>query len=326
MALVGRRDGRNFGYGRQLSYAGRQALEDLFAGGHFATVKAHSDRWQAFVRWCRSEDGPGYNDARQIDRQTLEDYVAYLRQQIQQGELCIATAQNRLSSVNRTLAALRGDQDVRIISPSQALGQQRCTIRMHTPDGQDQKQLQRLLQALVEQKHERVAAIVMLARTTGMRLREAILADLPRLHHEAKHLGRINIQDGTKGGRSGASAPRWITANEQVSTALMLADEVSPAGSRNLLDRDESYAVFLQRTVLPAREILHAYGLKGFHELRAAYACDRYEQLTGHAPPINGGQCYQANRKLDRHSRLQISNELGHNRIDVVSAYIGGRS
>lgn len=200
MALVGRRDGRNFGFGRQLSYAGWRALEDLFAGGHFATVKAHSDRWNAFVRWCRSEDGPGYNDARQIDRQTLQDYVAYLRQQIQQGDLCITTAQNRLSSVNRTLAALRGDQDVRIISPSQSLGQQRSTTRMRAPDGQDQQQVQRLLQVLVEQKHERVAAIVMLARNTGMRLREAILADLPRLHQEAIQLGRINIQDGTKGG------------------------------------------------------------------------------------------------------------------------------
>ena len=59
MALVGRRGGRNFGYGRQLSYAGPQALKDLFGGGHYGTVKAHSDRWQAFVRWCRSEDGPG---------------------------------------------------------------------------------------------------------------------------------------------------------------------------------------------------------------------------------------------------------------------------
>lgn len=59
MALVGRRDGRNFGYGRQLSFAGPLALKDLFGGGHYGTVKAHSDRWQAFVRWCRSEDGPG---------------------------------------------------------------------------------------------------------------------------------------------------------------------------------------------------------------------------------------------------------------------------
>lgn len=151
MALVGRRDGRNFGYGRQLSYAGPQALKDLFAGGHFATVKAHSDRWQAFVRWCRSEDGPGYNDARQIDRQTLQDYAVYLRQQIQQGELCIATAQNRLSSVNRTLAALRGDQDVRIASPSQALGQQRSNVRTHAPDGQDHQQVRRVIEALGEQ-------------------------------------------------------------------------------------------------------------------------------------------------------------------------------
>lgn len=153
MALVGRRDGRNFGYGRQLSYAGRQALGDMFAGGHFATVKAISNRWQAFVDWCRSEDGPGYNDARQIDRQTLQDYVAYLHQQLQQGELCIATAENRLSSVNRTLAALRGDQDIRIASPSQALRQHRSTVRKHAPDRQDPQQVRRVLQALVEQKY-----------------------------------------------------------------------------------------------------------------------------------------------------------------------------
>ncbi|WLH51221.1 integrase domain-containing protein [Pseudomonas tolaasii] len=325
MALVGRRDGRNFGYGRQLSYAGRQVLEDLFAGGHFATVKAHSDRWQAFVRWCRSEDGPGYNDARQINRQTLMDYAAYLRQQIQQGELCIATAQNRLSSINRTLAALRGDQDVKIINPSKALGHERSNVRTRAPDGQDHQHVQGLLQALFKHKHERVAAIVMLARTTGMRLREAILADLPRLHREAKHLGRINIQDGTKGGRSGASAPRWILANEKVNAALQLACAVSPAGGRNLLDRSESYATFLQRTVNPARKVLHMHGIKGFHELRAAYACERYEQLTGNAAPVNHGDNCHINRTLDQQARQQISLELGHYRIDVVSAYIGSQ-
>jgi len=165
-----------------------------------------------------------------------------------------------------------------------------------------------------------------LARTTGMRLREAILADLPRLHREAEHLGRINIQDGTKGGRSGASAPRWIVANEEVKAALQFARKASPPRSRNLLARDESYAAFLQRTLLPARETLHEQGLKGFHELRAAYACERYEQLTGHAAPVNGGHCYRIDRDLDQQARQQISLELGHNRIDVMSAYIGGRA
>lgn len=323
MALVGRRNGRNFGYGRQLSYAGRQALEDLFAGGHFATVKAHSDRWQAFVRWCRSVDGPGYNDARQIDRQTLDDYVAYLRQQIHQGELCIATAQNRLSSVNRTLAALRGDQDVQIVSPSQALRLRRSTVRINAPLGQEHQVLQRLLVTLMDQHQERVAAIVLLARATGMRLREAILANFPRLIREAERYGQINIQEGTKGGRSGARAPRWITSGDEVKKALQYAQAVSPTNSKNLLEPNECYGHFLQKIVLPARKTLQEHGVKGFHELRASYACDRYQQITGHLAPVNGGRCHKINRELDLLARLKIAVELGHKRIDITTAYIG---
>jgi site-specific recombinase XerD len=199
MALVGRRDGRNFGYGRQLSYAGPQALRDLFGGGHYGTVKAHSDRWQAFVRWCRSEDGPGFNDARQIVRQTLLAYARHLRQQVEQGELAIATAQNRLSSVNRTMAALRGDQYVKVPSPSRELGMQRTSVRRSVPQGQDREHVKRVVEVLCAHQQPRAAAIAQLARATGMRLREAILADLPRLKREAEQYGKINIQDGTKG-------------------------------------------------------------------------------------------------------------------------------
>ena len=213
MALVGKRDGRNFGYGRQMSYAGPQALKDIFGGGHYGTVKAHSDRWQAFVRWCRSEDGPGFNDARQIDRQTLLDYAGYLRQQVERSAIGIATAQNRWSSVNRTMAALRGDQHVRVVSPGKALGMRRTSVRQSVPQGQDREHVKRIVDILCEHQMQRAAAIVHLARAAGMRLREAILADLPRLQREVEQLGRINIQDGTKGGRSGASAPRWITVD-----------------------------------------------------------------------------------------------------------------
>jgi hypothetical protein len=158
-----------------------------------------------------------------------------------------------------------------------------------------------------------------------MRLREAILADLPRLQREAGQLGKINIQDGTKGGRSGASAPRWIAVTDQIRGALDRAWEASPCRSRNLLAPNESYKEFTQAIVRPARDILHERGLKGFHELRAAYACERYEQLTGFPAPVNGGRGHRENRELDQHARKQISLELGHNRIEVVSAYIGGR-
>lgn len=326
MALVGRRDGRNFGYGRQLSYAGPQALKDLFGGGHYGTVKAHGDRWQAFVRWCRSEDGPGFNDARQIDRQTLLDYAGYLRHQVEQGELAIATAQNRLSSVNRTIAALRGDQYVKVPSPSKSLGMRRTSVRRSVPQGQDREQVKRIVEVLCENQQPRAAAIAQLARVTGMRLREAILADLPRLKREAKQFGKINIQDGTKGGRSGASAPRWITVDNHIVDALKFAEQVLLDGSCNLLAPNESYLDFVQGIVRPARDIIHKHDLKGFHELRAAYACERYEKITHYPAPINGGHCYQLDRRLDQEARVQISYELGHGRIDVVSAYIGGRT
>lgn len=75
---------------------------------------------------------------------------------------------------------------------------------------------------------------------------------------------------------------------------------------RNLLAPDESKD-FLQAVVRPAREILHENGLKGFHELRAAYACERYEQLTGFPAPVNGGRVHGEDRELDQRARQQIS-------------------
>lgn len=65
--------------------------------------------------------------------------------------------------------------------------------------------------------------------------------------------------------------------------------------------------------------------LKGFHELRAAYARERYEQLTGVTAPVNGGRDHREDRELDQHVRQQISHELGHNCIGVASSYIGVR-
>jgi hypothetical protein len=296
------------------------------AAGHYGTVKVHSDRWQAFVRWCRSEDGPRFNDARQIDRQTLRNYAEHLRHHVEQGELAITTAQNRLSRVNRTMAALRGDQYVKVPNPSKALGIRRTSVRCSVPQGQDCEQVTWIVDVPCEHQQPRAAAIVQLARTTGMRLREAILADLRRLKREAEHHGKINIQDGTKGGRGGAIAPRWIRADDHIRDALKYAAQTSPDDSCNLLAPNESYLDFQQRVVRPARDILHQHNLKGFHELRAAYACERYKQITHHYAPINGGNCFQLDRHLDQQAREKISYELGHGRIDVISAYIGGRT
>jgi len=136
-------------------------LRDFFGSGHYATVKAHSDRWLAFVRRCRSEDGPGFNVARQIDRKTLLTYAEYLRQQVEQGAIGLATAQNWLSSVNRAMAALRGDQSVKVPSPSMALGMRRTSVRRSVPQGQNHEHVKRIVDVLCEHQMPSVAAIVL---------------------------------------------------------------------------------------------------------------------------------------------------------------------
>ena len=63
----------------------------------------------------------------------MADYAAYLRDMVVRGDLAVSTAQNRLSSVNRTMAALRGDQCVKLPSPSKALGMKRTGVRHSVP-------------------------------------------------------------------------------------------------------------------------------------------------------------------------------------------------
>ena len=73
-----------------------------------------------------------------------------------------------------------------------------------------------------------------------------------------------------------------------------------------------------------ARELVQAATGGGLHDLRAAYACARYQHLTGHAAPCTGAAIQDKDR--DAAARLAISEELGHGRADVTSEYLGGRS
>jgi hypothetical protein len=172
---------------------------------------------------------------------------------------------------------------------------------------------------------DRAAALVGLAREFGMRLREASLANLDRLSREAQSLGRINIQEGTKGGRE---APRWveITSATQLQ-ALTAAIDARPGGSQNLVGPDEQLKNFFSGEIDAARAYLKDAGIEKIHDLRAAYACERYQELTGHeAPVIRDPADPGPDRDTDTAVRMQISEELGHGREDVVSAYIGGKS
>jgi hypothetical protein len=68
---------------------------------------------------------------------------------------------------------------------------QRTTVRTTAPQGQDRQRV-KCIAGILREIHPRAAAILLLARATGMRLREAVLADLIRLNREANRKRSIN--------------------------------------------------------------------------------------------------------------------------------------
>ena len=64
--------------------------------------------------------------------------------------------------------------------------------------------------------------------------------------------------------------------------------------------------------------------LSSLHGLRHAYAQKRYEELTGWECPATGGPSSKSlsleQRELDHEARLNISQELGHEREQVTAA------
>ncbi len=308
---------RNFGWGRKMAWAGRQALNHAYGGGHYATVAAHASRWGEFARWAKEQ---GIRDARDVTREVLERYGQHLAQKVEMGVMKTSYAQNLLSSANVTLSALRQDDRVRV-SPRELVGQ-RTTVRTDPPKGLDRDAVARAADALRERGHERAAAVIELARDLGLRMREASMLDAKSALRQAERTGRVDIREGTKGGR-GAFVERLVPVSDRAMETLRRAAEAQ-GEARNLIPTDNSWKEFRNHVHGVWREVRDEYGLGKIHDLRAAYACERYEELTGHkAPVLAGGRT--ASDEDDKAARKQISYELGHGRMDVASEYIGGR-
>lgn len=314
---------RNFGFGKQLAWAGHQALTDMYGQGHFGSVATHAGRWTQFCDWARTEQG--IRDARHIDQTVIEAYAAHLQARVAEETLSVSYAQNLLSTTNTTLEALRGDQKVRIASPAALVGR-RCLVRTEAPNGMDWQTVEALAIRLRRLKYRQAAAVILLARTFGVRLREAILGDLRLWLKQARERGAIDIREGTKGGR-GKEVERWVPVGEKGLATLDLALRISAelGCDHNLLKPDESFNDLVNNgEIHRARRHLQEFGIKGYHELRAAWACERYLQEAGCPAPVMLGDQI-ADPAVDAVARRIIARELGHDRIDVVAEYIGAR-
>jgi len=301
---------------RDASKAGRFALNEAARDGSmsYSTAATIGERWAQFVDWARSEEG-----VRWMEDYTREMAIAYgqeLAEKVEVGEMAAATAQNYVSAVN-TVMTLATQGQWESVSPTKDCGiAERSAIREEAPGALDRAAYGRALDAVREQVGERAAAAVDLMRELGLRSKEASVLDAKAAYAEALSRGAITVSEGTKGGRD-REVP--ITSEKQLD-ALSRASEAQ-GSDRSMIPADQTWKEWREGTLRDAREIVQSYTGGGLHDLRASYACERYESLTGHAAPVAGGEI--VDRDLEREAREQIAEELGHGRIDVTNEYLG---
>ena len=322
MALGSR---RNYGWGRSLAYAGLSALRFAFADGHYSTVHTHAQRFAQFANFARNEFG--VRDLAQADAQNLlESYARHLAARCDEQEraklnlkpISVAYATNLISSAQITMRVMTDDHSIRV-SPSRYVGK-RSHQRLEMPASMNEDAVDAAVAEMTARGHTRAAALTRLAAVLGVRRREASLANLDRLMCEAETHDWIQISDGTKGGRR---LERRIDMTPERHEALVAAIAARPAGSKNLLAKNESWVQFRDRVVKQGLRGLQRHQITGLRDLRAGYACRRYAQLAGQsAPCVGNGRT--ADRDSDRHARTVIAHELGHGRTDVVASYCGG--
>lgn len=285
----------------------------------YSTQATLSQRFDQFVEFAKES---GISRLEQVTQETVLAYADSLKE----SELSASTQQNYLSAVNVIMEQARGDQEVRVTGKEAEL-EQRSGVATEYKGHVERGELSARTQAIVD-----------LARNFGLRFEEASKLDARSALEEAQKTGSVTIENGTKGGQS-REVP--ITSEKQLET-LKNASEIQ-GSDRSMIPAEKTYAQHQRDSY---RET------SNFHAERHAYACERYSDLmreklniTIKSPVLSDkpqGQSWaqyvasQAHdqgvmltpemaREFDREARLELSEELGHHREDVVSAYIGGQ-
>lgn len=315
--------GNNFGLRtRDMGKAGRFAMNREVANkaASFSTAATVADRFNRFVEFAKEQ---GVRRLEGVNRELVISYGQKLSDlsnqdtttQDTEKKISIAYAQNLVSAVNTVMkAATRGQW--KSVSPTQDCKiENRSGMRETPATSIDRHRVEKAQTAMTE----RGQAITGLARDLGLRSKEASLINAKSALREAQNTGQVTIIYGTKGGKA-REVP--ITHERQLAS-LSRAAEIQGEG-RSLVPNTQTWSQFRNGELRDTRETLQTHGVTGIHDLRAAYASDRYQALTGERTPLEGGQASNAD---DLAARKTIAVELGHGpeRVDVIAAYIGGQ-
>lgn len=307
----------NFGWGRQLKYAARKALTAHYGEGKYGSVNKNFKNFCIFIVFLKNSD---ITNANHITLEMFIQFSAYIFDKKEDGRYTPKVAQNIISSVNMTMTAFRYDKKI-WLSPVKTVGH-RIDRRQTPPAALDTESVKKALWLLTERGHNLDVLLINFILLTGVRLKEACLQNYRNRLKEALTTGEIDITEGTKGGR-GKYVKRLIAATPEI--ILVMKELVKYQGDhKSVIPVGTKSINFMNRFYSRWYRAAHQFGLKGFHDLRAAHACFLYASMTGYLAPIIDSE-NRAPKELDLEARQAITNILGHGRTDITNAYIGGQ-
>jgi len=291
-----------------------RALDSTFGSGHYSTKAAYRDRFSTFERFAASH---GIDHAKNISQSLVDEYVAHVLGRIKSGTLAESTAVNMLSCMNVVLKNIVGDSRF-FRAPSHYLPTRTYT-RTQIPGGLDLSSVAQAYRYLTSKGHEETAVVILMLRVLGLRRKEGLLQDYARMHAESAN-GYVVVIEGTKNGR-GRYVERRVPISPIVIPILERAARLQ-SGFHSLIPEGVSYRTMLHRFQYRYDKARKLFDLRQPRDLRAAYACDRYQAITGVPAPLIAGRRI-ASKEVDRDARLHISRELGHARASVCKSYVG---
>lgn len=170
---------------------------------------------------------------------------------------------------------------------------------------------------LSEVRDEHLRTSLQLQAAFGLR-REECIKFQPRFALNHDRPGYIRLKASwCKGGRERYIAITTEAQREALNQAMNIA------GGGSLIPPERRYIDQLRIYEGECKRL----GMSKLHGLRHAYAQARYRSITGWQAPAAGGPTSKRlsteQKAIDRSARLQISQELGHERESITAVYLG---
>lgn len=166
---------------------------------------------------------------------------------------------------------------------------------------------------LAKVNDERLRCSLKLQQVFGLR-REECLKFQPAYADQGDKL--VLKASWTKGGKA-----REILIHT-AAQRLVLSEAYRLAGKASMIPPDKKYVEQLHRY----EGMTKSGGLSKLHGLRHAYAQARYKELIGWVCPALGGknskELTSMEKQIDRKTRFQISQELGHEREEITAGAV----